>query len=161
MLEAELFAVLERTSDVAFAVTEQGEILFWNKSAEKLLGYPASEVLHKTCYEVLEGTGPLGTPVCHQHCSVIECADGSADIPNFDMSVKSRTGERLWISMSTLVFGNPRTGRRLLLHLAHDITEQKKMEELVHKMLDLSKQILSLGSAVPWTTSRRSLSCSR
>jgi PAS domain S-box-containing protein len=148
VLEAELFGLLERTSDAAFAVTEQGEILFWNKSAEKLLGYTSSEVLHKTCHEVLEGTGPLGTPVCHQHCSVIECAGGSTDIPNFDLSVKSRTGERLWINMSTLVFDNPRTGRRLLLHLAHDITEQKKTEELVHKMLDLSKQILSVGNVV-------------
>ena len=46
------------------------------------------------------------------------------------------------------MFDNPRTGRRLLLHLAHDITEQKKMEELVHKMLDLSKHILSAGSTV-------------
>jgi hypothetical protein len=32
MLEAELFAFLERTSDAAFAVTEQGEIRFWNES---------------------------------------------------------------------------------------------------------------------------------
>jgi PAS domain S-box-containing protein len=147
VLEAELFAVLERTSDAAFAVTVQGEIMFWNKSAEKLFGYPASKVLHKTCYEVLEGVGPLGTRVCHEHCSVIECAGGSADIPNFDMSVRSRTGKRLWINMSTLVFDNPRTGRRLLLHLAHDITEQKKTEELVHKMLDLSKQLTSAGGS--------------
>lgn len=107
MREAELFAVLERTSDAAFAVTERGEILSWNMSAEKLLGYPASEVLHKTCYEVLEGTGPLGTPVCHQHCRVIECAGGSTDIPNFDMSVKSCTEERLWINMSTIGVRQP------------------------------------------------------
>ncbi len=147
MLESELFALLERTSDAAFAVTEQGEIVSWNKSAERLFGYPASEVLHKTCYEVLEGMGPLGTRVCHQHCSVTECAGGSTDIPNFDMSVKSRSGERLWINMSTLVFDNPRTGRRLLLHLAHDITEQKKTEGLVHKMLDLSKQLTSAGES--------------
>lgn len=148
MLESELFALLERTSDAAFAVTGQGEIVSWNKSAEKLFGYPASEVLHKTCYEVLEGVGPLGTRVCHQHCSVIECTDGNADIPNFDMSVKNRIGERLWINMSTLVFDNPRTGRRLLLHLAHDITEQKKIEELAHRMFDLSKQLTSMGETV-------------
>jgi PAS domain S-box-containing protein len=38
MLEAELFALLERTSDAAFCVTEQGEIQSWNKAAEKLFG---------------------------------------------------------------------------------------------------------------------------
>ena len=61
------------------------------------------------------------------------------------MSVKTRSGQRLWINMSTLVFDNQRTGRRLLVHLAHDVTEQKKSEELVHKVLDLSKQLSSLG----------------
>ncbi len=146
MLETELFALLDRTSDAAFAVTEQGEIVAWNKGAEKLFGYPRSEVLRKTCYDVLEGMGPLGTSVCHEHCSVIECAGGGSEIPNFDMSVKARSGDRLWINMSTLVFDNPRPGgRRLLLHLAHDITKQKKTEELVHRMLELSKQLTAAG----------------
>ena len=147
MLENELFALLQRTSDAAFSVTEEGEIMSWNKGAETLFGHPAAEAIHKTCYEILEGMGPLGTRVCHQHCSVTECAGGATEIPNFDMSVKTRSGKRLWINMSTIVFDNQRTGRRLLIHLAHDITEQKKSEELTHKMLDLSKQLSSLGDS--------------
>ena len=145
MLESELFALLEGTTDAAFAVTEEGEILSWNKSAEKLFGYPGTTAIHRTCYDILEGMGPLGTRVCHQHCSVIECAGGNADIPNFDMSVKTRSGKRVWINMSTIVFNNQRTGRRLLIHLAHDISERKKSEKLTHKMLELSKQLTSLG----------------
>jgi PAS domain S-box-containing protein len=147
VLENELFALLQRTSDAAFSVTEEGEIMSWNKGAETLFGHPAAEAIHKTCYEILEGMGPLGTRVCHQHCSVTECAGGATEIPNFDMSVKTRSGKRLWINMSTIVFDNQRTGRRLLIHLAHDITEQKKSEELTHKMLDLSKQLSSLGDS--------------
>jgi len=145
MLESELFALLEGTTDAAFAVTEEGEILSWNKSAEKLFGYPSTAAIHSTCYDILEGMGPLGTRVCHQHCSVMECAGGNADIPNFDMSVKTRSGKRVWINMSTIVFNNQRTGRRLLIHLAHDISERKKSEKLTHKMLELSKQLTSLG----------------
>jgi PAS domain S-box-containing protein len=148
MLESELFTLLQHTSDAAFSVTEEGEIMSWNNAAEKLFGYPAAEAVHKTCYEVLDGMGPLGTRVCHQHCSVAECAgSNTTEIPNFDMSVKIRSGERRWINMSTIVFDNQRTGRRLLVHLAHDVTEQKKSEELVHKVLDLSKQLTSVGEA--------------
>lgn len=144
MLENELFALLEQTTDAAFAVTDEGEIVSWNKAAEKLFGHPAHSVLHKTCYEVLEGIDPLGTQVCHDHCSVSECSV-EKEIPNFDMSVRNYKGERLWINMSTLVFESQRHGRRLLLHLAHDITEQKKTETLVHTMLELSKQLTSAG----------------
>lgn len=148
MLETELFALLERTADAAFAISEDGEIQYWNKAAERLFGYPAEQVRHKTCYEVLQGTGPLGTNVCHEGCSVMDCAGKQTEIPNFDMSVKTHSGRRLWINMSTLIFDNARTGRRLLIHLGHDISEQKKTEQLVHKMLELSHQLGEIGDAV-------------
>lgn len=145
MLESELFLFLEHTTDAAFALSENGEIRFWNKAAETLLGYGATDVLHKTCYEVLQGVGSLGTQVCHEGCSVMDCAGKSHEIPNFDMSVKTRLGERLWVNMSTIVWENPRTGKRLLVHLAHDVTEQKKTEELAQKMLELSHQLAQVG----------------
>ncbi len=147
MLETELFALLERTADAAFAISNDGEIEYWNKAAERLFGYSAEQVKHKSCYEVLQGAGPLGTRVCHEGCSVMECTGKQTEIPNFDMSVKTRSGRRLWINMSTMVFDNQRTGHRLLIHLAHDISEQKKTEQLVHKMLELSQQLGQLGES--------------
>jgi len=148
MLESELFALLERTADAAFVISDNGEIQYWNKAAEQLFGYQAQEVRHKDCYHVLQGTGPLGTQVCHEGCSVMECAGRQTAIPAFDMNVNTRAGHRLWINMSTLVFENSRTGRRLLIHLARDISEQKKVEQLVHKMMDLSQQFTELGKSV-------------
>ena len=55
MLESELFTLLQHTSDAAFSVTEEGEIMSWNKAAEKLFGYPTAEAVHKTCHDILEG----------------------------------------------------------------------------------------------------------
>jgi PAS domain S-box-containing protein len=145
MLESELFEFLGHTADAAFVLSEDGEIRFWNKAAERLLGYAMKDVLRKTCYVVLEGIGPLGTRVCHEGCSVMDCAGKNHEIPNFDISVKTRSGQRLWINMSTIVWENARTGRRLLVHLAHDITEQKKTDELARKMFDLSRQLAEIG----------------
>jgi len=45
MLEQELFDLFEQTSDVVFAVNEQGGICSWNKAAEKLFGYTRAEAL--------------------------------------------------------------------------------------------------------------------
>jgi PAS domain S-box-containing protein len=61
MLESELFAFLENTTDAVFVVTEQGEIRSWNKSAEKLFGYPAAEARGRTCFELLHGVGANGS----------------------------------------------------------------------------------------------------
>jgi DNA-binding CsgD family transcriptional regulator len=47
------------------------------------------------------------------------------------------------VNMSTIVFDEPRRNRRLIVHLARDISTRKKNEELLAKMVDLSKQLLA------------------
>ena len=62
MLESELFALLERTSDAAFTIAADGQIKSWNKGAERLFGYSVKEILHKTCYPVLQGEWAARNP---------------------------------------------------------------------------------------------------
>ncbi len=141
MLEAELFAFLEGAADAAFAITEQGEICSWNKSAERLFGYLASEVLNRTCYELLDGFGALGTRVCVGECSVQRCVAQHMTVPDFDLQVRTRSGQRLWVNVSTIAFDGPRRNRRLIVHLARDISHRKKNEELLARMLEVSQQL--------------------
>ena len=140
MLESELFAFLEGTTDAAFSVSEQGEILSWNGAARRLFGYSSSEVLGKSCFQIMHGRGVLGTEVCHEGCSVLEYSAGRTEIPNFDLEVSLRSGKRLWVNLSTVVWQNPRNQHRLVIHLAHDITKQKKTERATEKMLQMSRQ---------------------
>lgn len=148
MLEQELFDLLEATSDAAFSVSDQGEICSWNKAAEKLFGYPRGKALHKTCYNLLQGRGTLGTRVCGEACSIRDCAAKHIDIPNFDLEVKARSGRRIWVSVSTLVYENSRNHRRLIVHFTHDITEQRKNEELLRKMTALSRQLAAIPDVI-------------
>jgi len=145
MLEAELFAFLERTADAAFAVTREGQICSWNQAAERLFGYSSADVLNRACYEVLDGHGALGTQVCIGDCSVQQCAAQKLDIPDFDLEVKTRSGERLWVNVSTLVFEEPRRNRRLVVHLARDISRRRRSEELLAKMLEISKEMVAVA----------------
>ena len=140
MLESELFAFLEGTTDAAFSVSEHGEILSWNGAARRLFGYSSSEVLGKSCFQILHGRGVLGTQVCHEGCSILGSTGGQVKIPNFDLQVRLRSGKRLWVNLSTVVWQNPRNQHRLVIHLAHDITKQKKTERATEKMLRMSRQ---------------------
>ncbi len=141
MLENELFDFLKATADAAFSVNEQGEILSWNTAAERLFGYARPEVLGKSCYQILQGRGVLGTRVCHEGCSILECSGGRTEIPNFDLEVRMRSGKQLWVNMSTVVWQNPRNQRRVVVHLAHDISRQKRAERATEKMLQVSRQL--------------------
>ncbi len=141
MLETELFAFLDNTTEAAFAVRETEEICFWNHAAEALFGYPEAEALGKTCCAILHGIGSLGTQVCCNRSDIMKFPSGRSNIPNFDLSVTTFGGQRIWISLSTLVYRNGRTGTSLIVHLAHDISARKKREDLLYRMTALSKEI--------------------
>ncbi|MEP7016149.1 MAG: LuxR C-terminal-related transcriptional regulator [Verrucomicrobiota bacterium] len=148
MLDAEIFNLLEGTSDAAFTVTGLGEICSWNQGAEKLFEYTAAEALNSTCHKILQGRGALGTELCGENCSVRDCATKRLEIPNFDLEAKARSGRRLWVSVSTLVFENSRNRQRLIVHLAHDITERKKNEELLRKMINVVRQLVAVPDVI-------------
>ncbi len=64
MLSKELFTLLDGTADAAFTVDEQGLICSWNRSAERVFGYPAATVRGKPCADLFRGAGSLGNLVC-------------------------------------------------------------------------------------------------
>lgn len=144
MLERELFSVLQNTADAAFSVDEQGFVRSWNHSAEKLFGHRAGDMLDKPCAGMFQGRGNFGTPICAEHCSVIECALHHRETPNYDMEVKTRSGKRIWVNVSILVFRDERTGRTLVVHLTRDIGRRKKAERLTQKLVQVAKQISAL-----------------
>ena len=49
------------------------------------------------------------------------------------------------MNVSTIVFDNRRTGRRLSVWLAHDIGQRRRNEELFHRMLEAARQLVSLA----------------
>lgn len=146
MLEPELFALLEQTADAAYTVTEAGEICSWNRAAERLFGYPADEVLRRNIDEVLEGSDSLGTTVLAggDEAATRRWDGTSAGIPNFDLQVRTRSRGRIWVNVSTIIFDNRRTGRRLFVRLAHDIDQRRRNEVLLNRLLEAAQQIVSL-----------------
>lgn len=136
MLEGELFALLEGTADAAFTVDEEGLIRSWNSSAELLFGYPAEEVLRKSCRDVLKGRCVRSPDIC--------AADGCG-IPAFDIDVSLPSGRKIWVNVSTLVYQDARHRRRLVVHLARDVTERKLSEELARKVMEISRQLAAVS----------------
>ena len=146
MLETELFALLEQTADAAYTVTGDGEICSWNGAAERLFGYPAKEVLHRNIDEVFEARDALGTDALAGglEAATRRWSGASGGIANFDLEVRTRFRDRIWVNVSTIVFDNHRTGRRLLVRLARDITRRRRKEALSSQMLQLARQLISL-----------------
>jgi len=143
MLESELAKLLEGTSDAAFAVDLQGEILTWNKSAEKLLGYSRSFALGKYCYSLVTGRVGASTQVCCECCDILECARAGGDISNFDMEIRTSSGKRIWVNVSILVASKDRTQRRLAVHFMRDIRKRKNAENLTSRVMRMARSLVN------------------
>ena len=142
MLERQLAELLEGTTDAAFTVDLQGQIRTWNKAAENLFGYPASDALRKSCTAFIGGRVD-GTSVCCQSCDVLECVRAGREVSNFDMEISTRTGRRVWVNVSLLVTYDEHTERRLVIHLMRDIRGRKKTEQLTNEMFRIAKKLVS------------------
>ncbi len=145
MLESELFELLEHTTDAVYAVTPSGEVVAWNGSAERLFGYESGEVVHRNIDDIFEARDALGTSALSGGMEAATRNARSVDdgIPHFDLEVRTKSGDRIWINVSTIIFDNQRTGRRLLVRLARDITERHRKEELFGRVVEGAKLIVA------------------
>ena len=69
-------------------------------------------------------------------------------MPNFDLNVSTRGGERKWVNISTMAYLNRRTQKTLIVHLARDITAQKSREEVFRKMIAISHEVSGLEASM-------------
>jgi PAS domain S-box-containing protein len=145
MQDRDLYELLERTSDAAFAMTDSGDICSWNASAEELFGFDKAQAIGKTCFQLFAGRDTLGTLTCTENCRVRDCAAPHAAIPDFDLEVNTRDSGRIWVNVSTLVSEDPKTGRRRIVHLARSIEDRKRAESVVHRMLVVSRELVELS----------------
>lgn len=82
-------------------------------------------------------------------CSVQHCVEHGQLVRAFDLEVTVRSGRRIWVQISTIAFEDSRLHRRLIAHLAHDISGQKQIEDSLARMVDLSKQIVAASDRAP------------
>lgn len=145
MLERQLAELLEGTTDAAFTVDLQGEIRTWNKAAEDLFGYRASNVIGQACATLVKGRMDGRTPVCCQTCDVLECVRAGREVSNFDLEISTRTRRRVWVNVSLLVTSDEHTKRRLVIHLMRDIGRRKKAEQLTNEMIQVARSLVGNG----------------
>lgn len=146
MLERELFALLEQTGDAAYCVTPDGEIRSWNAAAERLFGYTAAQVLGRDVHEVLVARDALGTDALAGglDAATRRWTPQGERIPSFDLEVRTAMGTPLWVNVSTIVFDDSRTRRRLFVRLARDVTQRRRERELLERAVALGRELASL-----------------
>ena len=147
MLDQELFALLEGTADAAYAVTADGTICSWNGAAERLFERKLADVVDRNIDAVLEARDVLGTQALAggADAATRRREETSGGIPNFDLEVMVPSRGRIWVNVSTIVVDNSRTGRRLFVRLARDVTDRRRRERQLNSMMEVARQVVALN----------------
>ena len=105
-----------RTSEAAFAVDRNGQIVAWNQAAKRTFGYTKSRALGQRCWELLSGRDIFGNQSCCEGCPVRAAAFTNEPINRFQIDFKTASQERKRFTVSTLMlFNGP--GKEVFVHL--------------------------------------------
>jgi PAS domain S-box-containing protein len=137
----DLDELLSNTADGVCAITSEGKITLWNRSAEKILGYPAREVVGRPCCDVFVGRDTTGNRLCYRGCHVQSLVKMGEPIQHFEMATRTKAGKPVWIDVSILVVPGSRNGLQSTVHLFRDVTATHEMAVLLRERLAQSKPV--------------------
>lgn len=119
----------------AFASDETGRITIWNKGAEEMLGYPASEVLGKNCHEILHGLDVFGNRFCDRPCALTCMVERHETVHHFELDVRAESGEMIPASFSIVVVPGPRPRQHTMIHFLERVDRTREVSALIRRVL--------------------------
>jgi PAS domain S-box-containing protein len=136
--------ILDSIADGVFTVDDEWRIISWNRAAEQITGFPATEAVGHFCYNVFR------TNVCQSDCVLRKTIRSGRDLINVPINILCKDGEEKPVSISTAVLrnsagdviGGVETFRDLaaIETLRKALTKQYSFQDIIsknHRMMDL------------------------
>ena len=134
-----------------YAVDMEQRIVFWNDSAERILGYKSNDVIGRRCYQVCASIPEEGTElVCVDGCPSIRLAREGIIPPVVHVRMLSSSGERKPVTVTPIIIHqDDNDERNLLVHLFHEKANDaraKTVAENVHSVLSAKRELANASA---------------
>lgn len=116
-------SVFGESADGVYAVAPDGTITLWNRAAEALFGYSASEVLGKSCWSIVAGCDTEGRLVCQPECQVRTLVRQGREPVHFPLVITTKDGKRVYLDVSIIAAPNRAPGKGTVVHVARDVSD--------------------------------------
>ena len=137
----------------AYAVDMSQTILFWNPSAERILGHKAENLIGRRCYEILRNLPEEGsTPICIESCPSIRLAREGCIPPVVHVRMLCASGRRMRATITPITIPATRSNDSILVHLFHVEADDERARRVASSVQNvLLKGSTSAPSADPIT----------
>lgn len=112
-----LLSALTNSPDPAFATDRHNRIIFWNRSAERILGYSADEIVGLSCASALQGCDVYGNRYCSESCPVTQIAVRNETVRHFDLRLRAKDRRTVMVDVSVVNLAVKPPDHFLLLHI--------------------------------------------
>ena len=132
-------------------------ILFWNPSAERILGHKAENMIGRRCYEILRNLPEEGsTPICIESCPPIRLAREGRIPPVVHVRMLCASGRRMRATITPITFPATRSNDSIMVHLFHVETDDERARRVASTV-----QVVLKGStsAPPTDLTTRATCC--
>jgi PAS domain S-box-containing protein len=114
---APLLASLALSPDAIFVTNRLNQVVFWNRSAERLLGYSAEEATGLPCAGLLSGCDVHGNRYCGETCPVTQIALRREPVQNFVLFLRARDHRTVEVEVSLVHLHAPSPDLFFLAHV--------------------------------------------
>jgi diguanylate cyclase (GGDEF)-like protein/PAS domain S-box-containing protein len=139
LIQSEFYReLLDSLTEGIYITDFEGRIVYWNKGAEQLSGFRASEVIGKRCSEhVLMHTDNSGTSMCSAGCP-LSAAALLGQVHEADVYLHHKSGARIPIHVRTAPMKNSDGKTIGAVEVFRDNTINAHMAERLARMEDLA-----------------------
>ena len=123
-------SLLGDSPHAAYAVDLDQTVRFWNRSAERITGHKAENVIGRHCYEVLQNCSTdREDPMCREGCPLLEAIHENLIPQAYKASMLCASGQRKAVVLTPMVVSEPPTFEVVLLHLFHEPSKHEWEEQ--------------------------------
>ncbi len=119
--------IFNSISDGIFTIDKNCKITSFNKAAEKITGFSASEARNKHCFDIFR------TDICNKRCALKDTLKTEEPIENIRVTIISRSGNEIPIRVTTTILRDKNNSIIGAVELFRDISELENLRERINK----------------------------
>lgn len=126
--QARLAAIVQSSDDAIIGKTLEGIIISWNHGAEKIFGYPASEVIGTPMLKLFP------PELVDEEAKILACLSRGESVDHYETVRVRKDGRRINVSVTVSPIRDG-SGRIIgASKVARDITERKQVEGVIESI---------------------------
>jgi DNA-binding CsgD family transcriptional regulator len=111
-----------------------GNVIYMNERAEKLLDTEARLALGRPCHEIVAGRDPEGKSWCDAYCPLNRKVDAGEEIEPYTLRVGGAGSDEQWLQMLVIPFENEVAGEKYLAHCAFSVNRAHLIESYLDRV---------------------------